>query len=186
MIGQSQGGDGGSGGQGMERLFSEEELKRIDSDNPQGLSAQRIIELFRQRGVRLSEATFRKYIQLGLLPRSRRIGRKGKHKGSQGVYPTHTIRRINDIKDLMQKGMTIEELQKEFLFLGGEFDELEQSISKIIQRLESATSGYGISQQTALKIEINELRKNSELLLARIKRMSEKLMTRARLTKTAM
>ena len=34
------------------------------------------MEIFRPKGVRLSEATFRKYVQAGLLPRSRRVGRK--------------------------------------------------------------------------------------------------------------
>ena len=48
----------------------------------------------RPKGVRLSEATFRKYVQAGLLPRSKRVGRKGKHRGSQGLYPVEAVRRI--------------------------------------------------------------------------------------------
>ena len=51
-----------------------------------GIGAQ-IVEAFTDAGVRLSEATFRKWVQLGLLPRSRRVGRKGKHQGSLGLYP---------------------------------------------------------------------------------------------------
>ena len=35
--------------------------------------------------MKFSEATLRKYVQLGLLPRSVRVGRKGKHQGSQGI-----------------------------------------------------------------------------------------------------
>jgi len=63
------------------------ELARIESEFARGLSAGAIVEIFRPKGVRLSEATFRKYVQTGLLPRSRRVGRKGKHRGSHGLYP---------------------------------------------------------------------------------------------------
>src|SRR4029077_4261491 len=62
-----------------------------------------------------SEASFRKYVQQNLLPRSRRVGRKGKHRGSLGVYPAKTVRRINTVKRLMADGFTIEEIQGQFL-----------------------------------------------------------------------
>ena len=61
--------------------------RRSRRSYPDGLSTQQIVELFAVEGERLSEATFRKYVQLGLLPRSVRVGRKGKHRGSQGRYP---------------------------------------------------------------------------------------------------
>ena len=48
-----------------EKLFKEHELAAIETEHPEGLSAQRIIDLFQRRGARVSEATFRKYVQLG-------------------------------------------------------------------------------------------------------------------------
>src|SRR5438309_6631695 len=91
----------GSRGLASEPLLSDRDLRDIERAHPQGLTSKQIVDLFESRGVRLSEATFRKYVQLGMLPRSRRIGRKGKHQGSCGIYPPHTIRRINAIKRLM-------------------------------------------------------------------------------------
>ena len=60
------------------------EIARIERDFALGVSATTILKIFRPKGVRLSEATFRKYVQAGLLPRSRRVGSKGKHRGSRG------------------------------------------------------------------------------------------------------
>jgi len=91
------------------------ELARIESEFARGLSAGAIVEIFRPKGVRLSEATFRKYIQAGLLPRSRRVGRKGKHRGSHGLYPVESVRRINAIKKMMAAGLTLEEIRRSFV-----------------------------------------------------------------------
>ena len=63
------------------------ELAEIERSRPQGLTSRQIVDLFETRGIRFSEATLRKYVQLGLLPRSVRVGRKGKHRGSCGLYP---------------------------------------------------------------------------------------------------
>nr|AAD42855.1 unknown [Myxococcus xanthus DZF1] len=62
------------------------------SENAGGLPARAILKIFRPRGGGLSEATLRKYVQAGLLPRSRRVGRKGKHQGSVGLYPEEAVR----------------------------------------------------------------------------------------------
>ena len=169
-----------------EQLFTEYELKSIETEHPDGLSAQRIIDMFQRRGARVSEATFRKYVQLGLIPRSRRVGRKGKHKGSRGVYPPNTVRRINEIKILMAKGMTIEELQQEFFFMGGELDELKQLLERVVSRMEDAASRSGVSDKPAVMNEIGEVQNNARNLLSRIKRLSEKLVARARVARTAM
>jgi len=64
-------------------ILGPEEIEKIEKDFAAGVPARTILEIFQPKGVRLSEATFRKYVQAGLLPRSRRVGRKGKHRGSQ-------------------------------------------------------------------------------------------------------
>lgn len=68
-------------------LLGDDELDEIERQSPAGLTSRQIVDLFTARGIRFSEATLRKYVQLGLLPRSVRIGRKGKHRGSCGSIP---------------------------------------------------------------------------------------------------
>ena len=99
---------------GAEGLIAEAELVEFERLHPDGLSSAQVVDAFRQRGLKLSEATFRKYVQLGLLPRSRRVGRKGKHQGSMGLYPATVIRRLNDIRRMMAESYTIEEIQRTF------------------------------------------------------------------------
>src|SRR6516165_10478880 len=95
---------------GTEPMLSDKDLREIERTHPEGLTSKQIVDLFESRGVRFSEATFRKYVQLGLLPRSVRVGRKGKHQGSCGLYPATTARRILAIKKMMAEGHTIEDI----------------------------------------------------------------------------
>src|SRR4030088_3366952 len=78
-----------SGGRG---LLEDRALEEIERASPDGLPSRQIIDVFETRGIRFSEATLRKYVQLGLLPRSVRIGRKGKDRGSCGVYASNVVR----------------------------------------------------------------------------------------------
>jgi hypothetical protein len=56
-------------------LLKEEELRAIESVYPDGITAVQIVEVFTGRGIKFSEASFRKYVQQNLLPRSKRVGR---------------------------------------------------------------------------------------------------------------
>jgi DNA-binding transcriptional MerR regulator len=109
-------------------LLAERDLKEVERANPEGLSSVQIVDIFTRRGIRFSEATFRKYVQQGLLPRSRRVGRKGKHQGSMGLYPPTTVRRINVIKRLQTENYTIEEIQRQFLRFRDEVELVERSL----------------------------------------------------------
>src|SRR5205807_2854830 len=91
-------------------LLEEREIAEIERAWPNGLTSRQIVDVFETRGIRFSEATLRKYVQLGLLPRSIRVGRKGKHRGSCGLYPAHVIRRVNVVKGMMAADRTIEEI----------------------------------------------------------------------------
>ena len=42
-----------------------EEFDALEEHFPQGISAGQIVEFFEPRGVKLAQATFRKYVQLG-------------------------------------------------------------------------------------------------------------------------
>ena len=89
--------------------------------------------------MKFSEATLRKYVQLGLLPRSVRVGRKGKHQGSTGMYPSGVIRQILRIKEMMADDLTIEQIQREILFVRGDIEELERVLGKIFESLGEAS-----------------------------------------------
>ncbi len=116
-------------------LLSEQDLAQIERTYPNGLTSSQIISIFQNRGARLSEATFRKYVQLGLLPRCTRVGSKGKHRGSHGVYPCATVRRIDSIKRLMASSYTIEEIQRSF-------NNFKQQIEVIESALEDLFKGF--------------------------------------------
>ena len=77
-------------------------------------------------------------MQLGLLPRSVRVGRKGKHQGSQGMYPGGVVRQIQRIREMMAEDYTIEEIQREFLFVRGDIEDLERALAKVFEALREA------------------------------------------------
>ena len=170
-----------------ENIFTEEELSEIEHANPDGMSSGEIVDLFARRGVRLSEATFRKYVQLGLLPRSRRVGSKGKHKGSRGVYPVAVIRKINEIKKMMAGENTIEDIRRHVVFIGGEIDELRTLLNRIFERLEEGLSDDrpGSFSLTGLRRQLAEARHEAESMVARLEDMAGRLRKLKELAKEA-
>jgi DNA-binding transcriptional MerR regulator len=125
--------------------FSDAELEALERAHPEGLGVQQIVDAFTRHGVRLTEATFRKYVQLGLLPRSTRVGRKGKHRGSQGLYPVTVVRQIEELRRLMQAGFTIEEIQRQYLFVRADIDALDRQIARVLDALTRACRERGFT-----------------------------------------
>ena len=121
-----------------EEGFSEADLEDLEQRHPKGMSVQQIVDVFTASGRGLTEATFRKYVQLGLLPRSVRVGRKGKARGSQGLYPSTAVRQIDHIRRLMRQGYTIDEIQKEFLFVRGDVEALTRQMKRVYAAIERA------------------------------------------------
>jgi DNA-binding transcriptional MerR regulator len=117
-----------------------DDFDSLEAEHPHGISAGQIVDFFAPRGVKLAQATFRKYVQLGLLPRSRRVGEKGKHRGSKGLYPASAVRRIHVIKALMDEGMTLEEIRHSFIFFRGQLDGVERSLDELFAALEQAVA----------------------------------------------
>src|SRR3990172_5596764 len=109
----------------MIHLLSRGEIGRIERERARGVTSREVVQLFEARGARLSAATFRKYVQLGLLPRSRRVGRKGKHTGSSGLYPVSVVRRIDLIKRMMGEGLTLEDIRDSFVAVKNRLDDVE-------------------------------------------------------------
>ena len=120
-----------------------DDFDALEEEHPQGISAVQIVDFFAPRGVKLAQATFRKYVQLGLLPRSRRVGEKGKHRGSKGLYPASAVRRIHVIKSLMDEGMTLEDIRHSFIFFRGQLDGVERSLDELFAALEKAVADKG-------------------------------------------
>ena len=158
-------------------LFDAAELTRIEKAYPEGMSAQQVIALFQARGVKLSEATFRKYVQLGLLPTSKRVGRKGKHRGSRGVYPTSVVRRINLIKRLMAEDKTLEEIRDGFVSPQNDVEQVAEAVDSMLgglaERLERIELKGG--DVKALKQEAARVRGAASKLVIRIERLSSRL-----------
>jgi DNA-binding transcriptional MerR regulator len=120
----------------MQPALTEAQLREIEVANPEGLTSAELVSAFAQREVKFSEATLRKYVQLGLVPRSRRVGRKGKHLGSRGVYPVRAVRRINTIKRLMAERFTIEEIQQRFLTFKDHIETLDEALGDLLRLFE--------------------------------------------------
>jgi len=167
--------------------WTESEFSAIESSNPEGLTTQQVVDIFSSRGERLTEATFRKYVQLGLLPRSIRIGRKGRHRGSQGLYPATVIRQIDIVRGLMAQGLTIEEIQQDFPFLTGDIEDLSQRIKKIFSGIELATSkreSDSSSDQVVYRA-LSEARTTAEELIKKLQSIEGRLLMRARMARAA-
>ena len=172
--------------EGTLQRIPEDVLDRIEREHDTGLSSAEILDIFAVHGVKFSEATLRKYVQLGLLPRSVRVGRKGKHQGSQGMYPATVVRQIPRIKEMMAQDYTIEEIQREFLFVRGDIEELERTLGKIFDTLRDASKQR--KSETAGRAISNELANAETLakeLVAKLSMIEERLMVQARLSKHA-
>lgn len=154
-------------------ILASEELARIEQEHAAGLPVSAILEIFRPKGIRMSEATFRKYVQAGLLPRSRRVGRKGKHKGSQGLYPVEAVRRINVIKKMMSEGFTLEDIKRSFVFFKNHIDHLEKGLDEVLQGFESELTGRGFARERKrqLELELTVLRRRAHDLMRDVSRL---------------
>jgi DNA-binding transcriptional MerR regulator len=159
---------GGQSSSSSRGLLQEEELRAIETQHADGLTAVQIVDAFTSRRIKFSEASFRKYVQQGLLPRSKRVGRKGKHKGSLGVYPAKTIRRINAVKQWMADGYTIEEIQGQFLLYTDLVEGVAEHLTLLWQRLETDSIRLDQPARTALHKELEVARKDGDKLVDRL------------------
>ena len=145
-----------------------------------------ILDVFASHDVSLSEATLRKYVQLGLLPRSVRVGRKGKHQGSQGVYPVSVVRQILRIKQMMAESYTIEQIQREFLFIRNDIEQLEQMLSRIFKKLDGVLKERKQERSAqGVQRDVLDARGISKDLMARLVAIEDKLTKRNRIESVA-
>jgi DNA-binding transcriptional MerR regulator len=162
-------------------MLSEAELVEIERDFPEGLSVQQIVDIWTAHGERLTEATFRKYVQLGLLPRSVRVGKKGKHRGSQGLYPVTALRQLDHLRGLMRQGFTIEQIQREFLFVRGDLEALQRQLERVFTAIDAALVERGPDAMSARSV--NDARALGTELLDKLEGVERRLSMRARMAR---
>lgn len=141
---------------GVERasgLLEDDELDAIEGQFPKGMTSREIVDVFASRGVRFSEATLRKYVQLGLLPRSIRVGSKGKHCGSRGLYPREVVRRVNQVKAMMARNLTIEDIQRSFARFKEEIEDVSKGLRDLIAGFEREVKGPTLTVERRQQIE---------------------------------
>jgi len=157
-------------------VFTDDELSRIEREHAEGITSEMIVDLLNRRSLRFTEATLRKYVQLGLLPRSRRVAISGAQRGSQGLYPATIVRRIQHLKSMLAHH-TIEEIQREFLFVRGDIEELEGALERVFSALGSAVK----PRDEVVLRELTEARMLAAELMAKLSSVETRLTMRARL-----
>lgn len=170
----------------MGNILDEAALVRLEREYQGGISSAQILSLLEAYGVKFSEATLRKYVQLGLLPRSVRVGRKGKHQGSQGMYPAGVLRQVLRIKEMMAEDLTIEQIQREFLFVRGDIEELQRVLAKIFESLSDvATEGRSASPTgRAVATEIAGARTLARELVSKLESIEARITARTKLARS--
>ena len=172
---------------GSRSFMEEEDLQQLEARYAEGVSSAQVVEAFVSRGVKLSEATFRKYVQVGLLPRSRRVGTKGKHKGSRGVYPVGTLRQLNEVKRMMALDYTIEEIRKQFAFVETEMEELHRLLSRIMGKLEESMAAKDADSIGAVGARrlIEEAQRSARQLVDQLEEAARLIKEQARVARDA-
>lgn len=156
-------------------------LVSLERQYASGLTSGDLIDVCATHGIQLSEATLRKYVQLGLLPRSVRVGRKGKHKGSLGMYPARTIRQLVRIKEMMAENYTIEEIRRDFLFVRSDIEQLEETLDGIFQALARALNGQRQDTRSrAVAREVNQAKREGQELLTHLSSIESLLISHGR------
>jgi DNA-binding transcriptional MerR regulator len=153
----------------MDYLLPANEIARLERDRAAGITSGEVVQLFESRGARLSAATFRKYVQLGLLPRSRRVGRKGKHTGSTGLYPVSVVRRIAVIKRMMAAGYTVEDIRGSFLTLRNRLDDVEKGLSELLAELGRKARVH--PRRRRFEVELERAEREARAALRRLERV---------------
>ncbi|MCK5688703.1 MerR family transcriptional regulator [Myxococcota bacterium] len=158
-------------------LLTQAEIRKIEKDHAEGVFSALIVSTFRKKGERFSEATLRKYVQVGLLPKSRRVGIKGRNRGSSGLYPVGVIRLINDIKKALEKGATLSEIRVSKVGLQGEIQTLRRSAESTVARFSDAIGGGRGKAATALRKALDGHRKAIEKEIKELEKLAARIDT---------
>mgnify|MGYP000879221795 CR=1 FL=1 len=155
------------------QLLSKAEIKKISEKYPEGISSGEIVKIFQSRGIKFSEATFRKYVQMGLVERCKRVGQKGKHRGSHGVYPIATVERINAIKRMISGDVTLEQLRGSYFSIRQRLEEVDRVLGEVGRELSLHTEAKGRKERIDLQMqrELGAIGKNVTRLVETLQRL---------------
>lgn len=158
------------------QLFSEAEVGELERQYAVGFTSQEVVEIFHRRGVRLTTATFRKYVQMGLLPRARRVGRGGRHRGSAGLYPPSTVRAVNLIKRMLAEDLTLDEIRQSFVLFDGELERIEKRLVAVLERLEQGVRERSEGQtRKQLLGELKSARQEASSFVRRVRTVGKRM-----------
>ena len=164
------------------RTMDEKTLRVIERRYASGLKSGELLSVLAEHGVALSEASLRKYVQLGLLPRSTRVGKKGKHQGSAGVYPVSVVRQVVRIKSMLTHGYTIEQIQRDFMFVRSDIEQLQRTLGVIFDTLGGVLAKRSQEKYApALSVELESARALGKDLVAHLVAIESRLTGLARL-----
>ena len=150
-------------------LLDRTEIERVERERAAGITSGEVVRLFESRGARLSAATFRKYVQQGLLPRSRRVGRKGKHTGSTGLYPVSVVRRIAVIKRMMAEGYTVEDIRGSFVTVRNRLEDVEKGLADLVGELSRKARAH--PRRRRFEVELSRAEREARRALERLERV---------------
>jgi DNA-binding transcriptional MerR regulator len=150
-------------------LLTDTEIEQVERSRPTGITSGEVVRLFEARGARLSASTFRKYVQLGLLPRSRRVGRKGKHTGSTGLYPVAVVRRIALIKRMMAEGYTVEDIRGSFVTVRNRLEDVEQGLAELVADIARKASEHPRNRR--IEVELGKAERQVRAALRKLERV---------------
>jgi DNA-binding transcriptional MerR regulator len=145
------------------------EIERIERERSTGITSGEVVRLFESKGARLSPSTFRKYVQMGLLPRSRRVGRKGKHTGSTGLYPVSVVRSVAVIKRMMAAGYTVDDIRESFVTVRNRLEDVEKGLDELVAEL--ARKAREHPRRRHLEVELTRAEREVRRALERLERL---------------
>ena len=102
------------------------------------------------------------------------------------MYPVSVLRQILRIKQMMAESYTIEQIQREFLFIRGDVEQLERLLDGIFKKL-SAVLKERRRESTAQVVarDVGDARSLSKELVARLTAIETRLTSKARMESIA-
>ena len=121
-------------------VFARDELAQLHKRFKDGITSAELVTLLKEKNMRFSEATLRKYVQLGLLPRSRRVGRVGMRRGSVGIYPVSIIAQIATIKSGLSSNLTLDAMRARSSLIA-DLETMTSTFQRVRNLLKTAADG---------------------------------------------
>jgi hypothetical protein len=109
---------------------------------------------------------------------------KGKHRGSEGLYPASVLRQVVRIKQMMAQRYTIEQIQRDFFFVQDDLQKVEAILDSVLGAFQRVMSRQGRGEIARdLSTQIDDARFVAQDLLKRLSEIESRLVTRTQLTR---